>query len=51
MIPLDIDTEKNNKIPDFLLFLLLIDPTYPENPPKLLTKSTVIIYGLTLYII
>lgn len=41
MIFLDLDTEKHHKIPDFLFFLVLIDPSYPERPPKLLTKSNV----------
>lgn len=40
-ILLDVDSEKSSKVPDYIFFLLLIDPTYPDQPPKILTKSNV----------
>ena len=35
-----IDSEKiTMKVPDTILFLIIVDPSYPEKPPKVLTKS------------
>ena len=33
------DTKKKAQIPDILIFLLVLDSNYPEEAPKLITKS------------
>ena len=33
------DQKKKSQIPDIILFLLVLDPTYPDEAPKLVTKS------------
>ena len=33
------DQKKKSQIPNILLFLLVLDPKYPEEAPKLVTKS------------
>ena len=32
------DQKKKSQIPNILLFLLVLDPKYPEEAPKLVTK-------------
>ena len=32
------DQQKKSQIPDIILFLLVLDPSYPEEAPKLVTK-------------
>lgn len=33
------DTKKKSKIPDIIIFLLVLDSNYPNEPPKIITKS------------
>ena len=35
------ENEKANKVPESLTFLLIIDYSYPEQPPKILAKTNV----------
>jgi hypothetical protein len=42
MLGMDFNTEEKN-IPDFITFLFIVDSFFPEQPPKILTKSNVII--------
>ena len=36
-----LENEKANKVPESLTFLLIIDYSYPEQPPKILAKTNV----------
>ena len=40
ILGLEINSEDKN-IPDFLTFLFIVDAFFPEQPPKVLTKSNV----------
>ncbi len=40
ILGLEINTEEKN-VPDFLTFLIIVDSFYPEQPPKILSKSNV----------
>lgn len=39
---LSLDAEKEkSKIPELISFLIILDSSYPERPPKILTKTNV----------
>jgi hypothetical protein len=40
ILGLEINSEDKN-MPDFLTFLMIVDSFFPEQPPKILTKSNV----------
>ena len=42
ILALEINSEDKN-IPDFVNFLLIVDSFFPEQPPKILTKTNVFI--------
>jgi hypothetical protein len=35
------EIEEHNSIPEFLTFLIIIDSTYPDSPPHVLSKTNV----------
>jgi len=51
-ISFDINIESENTIvPDFITFLLIIDYQFPSSPPRILTKTNVILINLLIIII
>jgi hypothetical protein len=35
------DKKDNNPLPDFINFLVIMDCSFPKNPPKILSKTKV----------
>ena len=40
IINLDLNQEDSN-LPDYIAFLIIVDQTFPNEPPKILAKSNV----------
>ncbi len=40
ILDMEINSEDKN-VPDFITFLMIVDASFPDAPPKILTKSNV----------